>query len=127
MKLVTLSSTESEYVATCEDTRDLKYLRYLLESIGFEVEMPNTMYEDNMSCIKMLNSDVLNHGTSKHISPKFNFVREEITNGNIQVVYLPTEEQPADILTKALSFRLHNNNVERMMCCNDVILDENVV
>ena len=67
----------------------------------------------------MLNSKVLNHNPTKKISPKFNFIREEIAEVHVQVTYVPTDEQPADLLTKALPFKQHNAHIERIMCCQD--------
>jgi hypothetical protein len=46
------------------------------------------------------------HRTTKHIDTKFNFAREAQTNGFIKLVYIPTAEQLADVMTKALPFSL---------------------
>ena len=124
MKLVTLSSTESEYVAVCEATRELKHFNYLLESIGFVVDKPSIIYEDNKSCITMLHSEFLNHNTTKHVNPKFNFVREDIAEGNIEITYMPSEEQVADLLTKALSSKQHEYLTDKLLNRNNINFDE---
>jgi hypothetical protein len=102
MKLTPLSSTEAEYVAVCEASRDIIWIRQFLTDIGFPPEGPTTIYEDNQSCIDML------HGksrfkASKHINPKFHFTRDLIADGVVKIVYCPTRQMVADVLTKALA------------------------
>lgn len=77
MKLVTLSSTESEYVALCLAVKEAVYLRELLNSIGFKQHGPTVIFEDNQSTIKMVYNE-LNHQTTKHIAPKYHYTREQV-------------------------------------------------
>ena len=101
MKVQPLSSTEAEYVAFCEASRDADYLRRLLKDIGFPVEGPIVLYEDNKSCIDMLHGKS-RHTASKHINPKFHYGRDQITKGVVKVKYVDTLHQVADLFTKAL-------------------------
>ena len=51
---------------------------------------------------------------SKHIDIRHHFIRERVANGEIKVVYVPSEEQHADFLTKQLhqgTFKVHRNFV----------------
>ena len=59
LKLTTLSSTESEYVALCEATCDAIWLRRLLVDIGFPQAKPTVLYEDNMSTIKFVKGNLV--------------------------------------------------------------------
>ena len=102
LKLTTLSSTESEYVALCEAARDIVWLRRLLGDIGFTQNDATKAYEDNMSCIEMVQGRS-NHKASKHINPKFHFACEQVRKGKMVVVHKATNLMVADILTKALS------------------------
>ena len=106
MKLVTLSSTESEYVALCLAVKEAVYLRGFLNSIGFKQHGPTIIYEDNQSTIKMVYSD-LNHQTTKHIAPKYHYTREQVQRSVVKIEYIATEEQQADLLTKALFTDVH--------------------
>ena len=65
------------------------------------VDLPITLYEDNKSAI-MFADHPSDHRTTKHIDTKVNFAREAQTNGFIKLVYVPTAEQLADGMTKAL-------------------------
>ena len=102
MKLTTLSSTESEYVALCEATREAIWLRRLLKDIGFEQTSSTLMWQDNLSTIDMVN------GHRKHINPKFHYTGEMVEAGEIKLRHLPTKEMIADVLTKALPFSMHD-------------------
>lgn len=95
--MVALSSTKAEYVALATASTEVVWTRNLL--LGWKIEEPVTVYEDNQSCIHLLNK-----GTSKlkHIDVKFNFVRDLYTDGIINVIYVPSELQKADVLTKDL-------------------------
>jgi hypothetical protein len=44
----------------------------------------------------------ISHGRSKHIDTRFHFIREQVTNGMVEVQYCPTEVQLADGFTKAI-------------------------
>jgi hypothetical protein len=101
LKLTTLSSTESEYVALCEATREAVWLRRLLKDIGFQQATPTRMWQDNMSTIDMVNGH-RNFQASKHINPKFHYTGEMVDDGEIRLEYKATKEMVADVLTKAL-------------------------
>jgi hypothetical protein len=101
MKVQPLSSTEAEYVAFCEACRDAIYLKRLLVGIGFPCEGAIEIFEDNMSCIDMLNGKS-RHTASKHINPKFHFGRDMVMRGVVSVRHIPTHSMIADISTKPL-------------------------
>ena len=103
---MTLSSTEAEYVALCEATTEVVWLRRLLREIGFPQSEPTIMYEDNKSCIDMVHSRS-RHQASKHINPKYHLVRAKQQNKVIEVTYISTLEQLADIFTKPLPITQH--------------------
>ena len=99
--LVTLSTTEAEYVALSKCVQELLYLRNILEELGFQNKEPIVVYEDNQSCIKISNNPEL-HGRTKHISTKYFFVQERIEKHEFVIKYCPSKRMLADIFTKAL-------------------------
>jgi hypothetical protein len=101
MKLTTLSSTESEYVALCEATREAIWLRRLLSDIGFADDSATIMWQDNLSTIDMVNGH-RSYQASKHINPKFHYTGEMVEQGEIRLKHLATDKMTADVLTKAL-------------------------
>lgn len=63
---------------------------------------PVVLYIDNRSAIDLAKNPVF-HGRSKHIDLRFHFIRECVEKGEVVIKHIGTEEQRADILTKALS------------------------
>ncbi|GKG18325.1 hypothetical protein Tco_0372623 [Tanacetum coccineum] len=59
------------------------------------------MYYDNKSAIVLCCNNV-QHSRSKHIDIRFNFIKENVENGVIELYFVNTEYQLADIFTKAL-------------------------
>ena len=105
MRVQPLSSTEAEYAGFCEVSRDAGYLRRLMSDIGFKLGKPIDMYKDNKSCIDMLHSKS-RHSASKHINPKFHYGRDQILKRIVEVRYVSTLEQIADMFTKALGSKI---------------------
>ena len=99
-KVVTLSSTEAEYVALFHAATEAVFLRRILEELGFPQD-PTCIYQDNTSTILWANNQS-NHNRTKHIAIKYHYVRELIQECVIDVEYLATSEMIADVLTKPL-------------------------
>ena len=113
--IVTLSSAESEYVALCELTCEVRYLRQLAKGLGFEQKEPTLCYEDNRATIMSAENECSAAGRMKHVDVKFRFVQESIKMGEIRVRYIPTELNWADVLTKALVPKKHKDAVELIL------------
>ena len=98
---VALSSTEAEYrgaaLAACESV----WLCSLLADLGQHVSGPISLYCDNMSSIQLASNPVF-HARTKHIEVHYHFIREKVLAGQIDMSYVQTGEQVADIFTKAL-------------------------
>ena len=106
-KLTALSSTEAEYIALCEAVREAIWLRLLLKEMGFEQRKPTVVYQDNRSCIDIA-SGKSSHSASKHIRPKLEYVKDQVDAGEVMILYIPTGDMIADILTKPLAAAQHN-------------------
>ena len=98
---VALSSSESEYMAACYAAQEAIHLRRLMGNLGFTQKEPTIIYEDNMGCIGMSENPIM-HQRSKHIDIRFHFLRETVVNGQVLLTFIPTMQQLADLLTKAL-------------------------
>jgi hypothetical protein len=59
------------------------------------------MLGDNMAALAIAKNDVF-HNRSKHIDMRHHFIRDHVKSGAITLQWVPTEDQEADILTKAL-------------------------
>jgi len=98
---VALSSTEAEFVAACEASKELTWLLMFLTELGVEYSQP-TLHIDNRSAIALIkNHDVKRR--SKHIDIKYHLVRQKYREGLFALEHVETDNQAADLLTKALS------------------------
>jgi hypothetical protein len=77
------------------------WIRKLLKELGI-MQTVTTIYEDNQGCIALAKNPVQHHRT-KHIDVKYHFIRERIEEGTVKVIYCPTNEMKADILTKGIA------------------------
>ncbi|XP_062533636.1 uncharacterized protein LOC134202634 [Armigeres subalbatus] len=100
---VALSSTEAEFVAFAEGCQELVWTKRLIDEIGDgEVtDVPIPVFEDNQSCIKLVEGDRIER-RSKHIETKFFFVRDLKEKQIIRMLYCPTETMLVDLMTKPL-------------------------
>lgn len=97
---VSLSSAEAEYVALANCSAECIFVSYLISEILSVNVYPIKIYEDNQSSIKM--AETLETKRTKHIDVKHHFIRDYIDKNFICLMYIPTAEQVADMLTKAL-------------------------
>ncbi|GKA59654.1 retrovirus-related pol polyprotein from transposon TNT 1-94 [Tanacetum coccineum] len=99
-KSVAISSTKAEYIALSGCCAQILWMRSQLTDYGFGFnKIP--MYCDNKSAIALCCNNV-QHSRSKHIDIRFHFIKEHVENGVIELYFVNTEYQLADIFTKAL-------------------------
>ena len=113
---VALSSTEAEYRAASSTTCEIVWLRRLLEELGCPQTGPTTLRCDNESCIALARNPVF-HARLKHIEIQYHFIREKLLDETIDVVYCKTEDNLADLFTKALPqalLRQHSRSLSLM-------------
>lgn len=99
--VVTLSTTEAEYVAAASAACQGVWMRRLLETVKHPQNERTTIFCDNSSTIKLSKNPVL-HKRSKHIDVRFHFLRNLTNEGIVELVHCSTEDQIANIMTKAL-------------------------
>ena len=104
-KLNTLSSTEAELVAVTEASYQVLRTKNFLSEQGY-VMQPATMFQDNQSTIHLLKNGQSNSERTRHIDIRYFFITDRIKRGDIQVIYKPTLEMMADIMTKPLTGNL---------------------
>ena len=100
--VVALSTTEAEYIALCSATQETVWLNRLLTDIKAPPQKPILIKEDNQGTIAVVNNPI-SHNRTKHIDIKFHYVREALEDNIVDLIYCPTEEMTADILTKPLA------------------------
>ncbi|MCH80374.1 copia-type polyprotein, partial [Trifolium medium] len=99
--IVTLSTTEAEFVAAASCACQGIWLRNVLSHLKIVQSSSTVMYCDNSSSIKLSKNPIL-HGRCKHIDVRFHFLRDLTKDGVIELVHCSSQDQFADIMTKPL-------------------------
>ena len=100
-EIVSLSTTESEYVTATHATKEALWLRSLIAEVFSPVDGVITLFSDNQSTI-VLAKDHQYHACTKHIDVHFHFIRWVIDNSKLCLIFCPTNDMVADSLMKAL-------------------------
>lgn len=106
-KLVALSTTESEYMAASHAVKELVWLKRLLDELTpVNMDAP-TFYLDNQSAIRFVKNPEY-HKRTKHIDVRYHFIRGKYEDRMFDLKYVETNEQLADVMTKALARAKHS-------------------
>ena len=100
--IVTISSTEAEYVAATTAACQAVWLRRVMKELQQEHEEPTPVYCDNNSTIALSKNHVF-HQKNKHIDTRYHFIRELVNNGEIYLKFCKSKDQLVDIFTKPLA------------------------
>jgi len=98
---VALSTAEAKYVAAASCCAQLLWIKQQLEDFGIVTDTIPLLC-DNTSALNMAKNPV-QHKRTKHIDVRHHFLRDSVEKGNICMKFCKTEDQIADIFTKALS------------------------
>jgi hypothetical protein len=99
-KTIALSSTEAEYMALSDCSRQVVWMHTLLGELGYDLKaIP--ICGDNQGSI-FIASNPVTEKRSKHIDIRYHYIREVINDGRVVVYFIPGDDNPADLLTKNL-------------------------
>ena len=99
---VSLSTAEAEYIALASAAQEAVWLRRLLQDMKAAPSRPMIINEDNQSAIALTKNPQF-HGRTKHVDIKFHYIREQVEQQNIKLVFCPSDNMMADFLTKGLT------------------------
>ncbi|KAI2491255.1 hypothetical protein MHU86_23307 [Fragilaria crotonensis] len=111
---VSTSSTEAEFLAAVHAAKIAKYLRSILNELGYTQVQPTTLYEDNAAAILMINASRPTP-RSRHIDIQHFAIQEWKANREIILAHIPGIINTADSLTKSLGSTLHHRHIRRLM------------
>ncbi|KAL4359915.1 hypothetical protein AHAS_Ahas08G0125100 [Arachis hypogaea] len=100
---VSRSSTEAEYRALAAAATKLVWIQNLLSELQVRIHGVPTLYGDNVSAVLFVANPIL-HSSTKHFEFDLHFVRKHVTQNQLHVIHIWSEEQVANMFTKALSF-----------------------
>ncbi|GJX57109.1 retrovirus-related pol polyprotein from transposon TNT 1-94 [Tanacetum coccineum] len=95
-----MSSAKAEYVALSASCAQVIWMRTQLKDYGFNYnKVP--LYYDSQSAIA-ISCNPVQHSCTKHIQTRYHFIKEQVENGIIELYFIRSEYQLADMFTKAL-------------------------
>lgn len=99
---VSLSTTEAEYKAAAMAAQECTWLMQLLKDLYQSTDEPVLLHCDNQSTIRLAENPIF-HARTKHVEVQYHFVREKVLEGDIEMKYIQTNDQVADLFTKGLT------------------------
>ena len=111
---VSLSSTESEFIAAAEAGKMALYLRYLLDELNIEQTAATKLYEDNSGAISMANAQRPTRRT-RHLDICHFALLDWVETDQIVMETISTHDNPADALTKILGPQLFSRHSSTLL------------
>jgi hypothetical protein len=96
---VSRSSTEAEYKALANGAAEAIWISSLLKQLGVTQRRAPVLWCDNLGATYLMANPVF-HARTKHIEIDFHFVRERVANRALQVKFISSSDQLADVFTK---------------------------
>ncbi|CAN6684991.1 unnamed protein product [Malus baccata var. baccata] len=99
---VARSSTEAEYRSLANTAAELAWICKLLVDIELVLPCPPKLWCDNIYAISLAKNPLF-HARTKHVEIDYHYIREKVLANSITMHFVCTQDQTADICTKALS------------------------
>nr|GEV30615.1 copia protein [Tanacetum cinerariifolium] len=103
-KCTAMSSTEAEYIALSGCYAHILWMHLQLTDYGFQFNK-TPLYCDNKSLIALCCNSV-QHSRAKNINVRYHFIKEQVENGIVELYFVRTEYQLADIFSKPLQRKI---------------------
>ncbi|GJS60257.1 retrovirus-related pol polyprotein from transposon TNT 1-94 [Tanacetum coccineum] len=124
-KCTAISSTKVEYIALSGCCSQILWMRSQLTDYGFQFyKIP--LYCDNKSAIALCCNNV-QHSRAKHLDIRYHFVKEQVENGIVELYFVRTEYQLADIFTKPLPRERFNFLIDKLDSNPVIILKASIM
>ena len=105
-RTVALSSTDAEYMAAAQATREAVWWRTLMTELGLPPSAATTVHSDSQGAIARAKNPE-QHKRAKHMDIEYHYAREQVQAGSVVMPYISTELMVADVLTKPLGVDKH--------------------
>jgi hypothetical protein len=113
-RTVATSTQEAEYIASASAIKEALFLARLQKELEYAQAIRSVLlYVDNQAALTLLKHPVIS-AKSKHINVAHHFCRYHVSRGDVCAEYVRTEEQAADIMTKALKRSMHERGLQML-------------
>ena len=113
---VSNSTAEAEYIAAASCTAQLLWLQYQLLDYGIK-KINTPLLMGSNAAISIIKNHV-HHSKTKHIDIRHHFIRDAYEKGLISLEHVPSEDQLADVFTKALDQKTFYSLISRLGMLN---------
>ena len=120
---IALSTAEAEYVASGTCVAQILWIKNQLEDYGMSLKNIPVMC-DNTSAINLAKNPIV-HSCTKHIEIRHHFIRDHISTGDIELKFIETSRQTADIFTKLLGTECFHSLVRELGMIRAIDIDTN--
>nr|GEY32240.1 retrotransposon protein, putative, Ty1-copia subclass [Tanacetum cinerariifolium] len=109
------SSAEAEYIVALDASKEAVWVRKFISGLGVvpTIEEPISMYCDNTGAIAIANESGITKGAG-HFRAKVHYLREVIEFDDIKLEKVHTDDNLADLFTKALAFLKHSEHTRNI-------------
>lgn len=114
--LAVSSTMDAELLALERGTVACEWVTQFRQELGFPQESPSTIFTDSQTAIRFLEGTGANpNRQTRHLRRRVHFIREAISKNKIQLKFVPSEFNCADVLTKPLGKVLHHRHINNLM------------
>jgi hypothetical protein len=111
---VTLSSSEAEYVAVSEVCAEVMFVKQIMEFLNIKLELPIKILMDNIGAMFLTENQSVSQRT-RHIDVRYHFIRDYVEDGVVQVIFVRSEHNDADVFTKNLGTETFQRHVSKFI------------
>lgn len=111
--VVALSSAESEFRGMAKAVCELLWIRSLLEDLNIKHDSPMKLYCDNKAACDIAHNPI-QHDRTKHVEIDRHFIKEKLEARIIETPHVSSQEQLADLLTKAVPSRAFHDGLNKL-------------
>ena len=111
------SSTEAEFRGMALGICEILWLKFLLQDVGVNHSQPMKLFCDNKDARDIAHNQV-QHDRTKYVEVDRFFIKEKLENKVIEVPPIRTDDQVADILTKAVSSNKFSRFLDKLGMCD---------
>jgi hypothetical protein len=111
---VTLLSSEAEYVAISEAVKEIKFIYYLLQGIGIEIELPIIVKTDNIGAMFMAQNASSGVRTCP-VDTRYHYIRENVEDGIIKIEFVRSSDNDSNIFTENVNQEIYEKHVKNFL------------